>query len=179
VWHGKLYQDMVFAQVMIQNFTAFDCTGLYSVQYCLGSERGMKSEFIERGNAHMLQRYPRGFPWTKSAEKESDQVSGDLVAIAYFCATGLVFSFAAILDDAHNFTVWFGIVTETRDLAPLLLALERMNPMLRWLPFTMPLMLAHFPVFIKFRPRHRGNEKGPVLRLLRLLRSPRRAHLVS
>lgn len=176
LWHGKLNQDMVFAQVMIQNFTAFDCTGLYSVQYCLGSERGTKSEFFERGNALMLQHYPRGFPWTKSAEKESDQVSGDLVAIAYFCATGLVFSFAAILDDAHNFTAWFGIVTETRDLVPLLLALERMNPMLRWLPFTMPLILALFAVFIKFRLR---NLRGPVLRLLRLLRSPRRAHLVS
>ena len=67
---------MVFAQVMIQNFTAFDCTGLYSVQYCLGSERGMKREFYRAGNAHMLQRYPRGFPWTKSAKKGSDQVSG-------------------------------------------------------------------------------------------------------
>jgi len=145
----------------------------------LPRQRARDEERLHRaGNAHRLQYYPRGFPWTKSAEKESGQVSGDLVAIAYFCATGLLFSFAAILDDAHDFTAWFGIVTEPRDLAPLLLAWERMNPMLSWLPFTMPLILAHF-VFLKFRSRNLGKEKGPLLQLLRLLRSPRRAHLAS
>jgi len=53
-------------------------------------------------------------PWfaTYLVEKDSDQVSGDLVAIAYICAIGLLISFAAILDDAHNLTAWFGMATE-------------------------------------------------------------------
>jgi hypothetical protein len=53
-------------------------------------------------------------PWfaTYLAEKDSDQVSGDLVAIAYICAIGLLISFGAIVDDAHGLTAWFGIATE-------------------------------------------------------------------
>ena len=66
VWHGKWGQDRVFAQVMMRNFTAFDCTGRYSVQYCLGGNAGsVTREFFEQGNAQMLLRYKRGFPWTK------------------------------------------------------------------------------------------------------------------
>ena len=67
VWHGKWGQDRVFAQVMMQNFKAFDCTGRYSVQYCLGGNEGsVTREFFEQGNAQMLQRYKRGFPWAKA-----------------------------------------------------------------------------------------------------------------
>ena len=67
VWHGKWGQDRVFAQVMMQNFAAFDCTGRYSVQYCLGGNEGsVTKEFFEQGNAQMLQRYKRGFPWTRA-----------------------------------------------------------------------------------------------------------------
>ena len=67
VWHGKWGQDRVFAQVMMQNFTAFDCTGRYTVQYCLGGNEGSATrEFFEQGNAQMLLRYKRGFPWTKA-----------------------------------------------------------------------------------------------------------------
>jgi hypothetical protein len=53
-------------------------------------------------------------PWfaTYLAENDSDQVSGDLVAIAYMCAIGLLISFAAILDDTHDLTAWFGIAME-------------------------------------------------------------------
>lgn len=53
-------------------------------------------------------------PWfaTYLTENDSDHVSGDLVAIVYVCAIGLVISLAAILDDAHELTAWFGIVTE-------------------------------------------------------------------
>jgi hypothetical protein len=66
VWHGKWGQDRVFAQVMMRNFTAYDCTGRYSVQYCLGGNAGsVTREFFEQGNAQMLLRYKRGFPWTK------------------------------------------------------------------------------------------------------------------
>jgi hypothetical protein len=66
VWHGKWGQDRVFAQVMMQNFKAFDCTGRYTVQYCLGGNEGsVTKEFFEQGNAQMLQRYKRGFPWTR------------------------------------------------------------------------------------------------------------------
>ena len=66
-WHGKWGQDRVFAQVMMRNFAAFDCTGRYSVQYCLGGNEGsVTKEFFEQGNARMLLRYKRGFPWTKA-----------------------------------------------------------------------------------------------------------------
>ena len=65
-WHGKWGQDRVFAQVMMQNFPAFDCTGRYTVQYRLGGNEGsVTREFFEQGNAKMLQRYKRGFPWTR------------------------------------------------------------------------------------------------------------------
>jgi hypothetical protein len=65
-WHGKWGQDRVFAQVMMQNFKAFDCTGRYTVEYCLGGNEGsVTREFFEQGNAQMLLRYKRGFPWTK------------------------------------------------------------------------------------------------------------------
>ncbi|MBW8757718.1 MAG: hypothetical protein JF586_08920 [Burkholderiales bacterium] len=66
-WHGKWGQDRVFAQVMMQNFKAFDCTGRYTVQYCLGGNEGsVTREFFEQGNAQMLLRYKRGFPWTRA-----------------------------------------------------------------------------------------------------------------
>jgi hypothetical protein len=66
-WHGKWGQDRVFAQVMMHNFGAFDCTGRYTVQYCLGGNEGsVTREFFEQGNAQMLQRYKRGFPWTRA-----------------------------------------------------------------------------------------------------------------
>ena len=66
-WHGKWGQDRVFAQVMMHNFGAFDCTGRYTVQYCLGGNaNSVTKEFFEQGNAQMLQRYKRGFPWTRA-----------------------------------------------------------------------------------------------------------------
>jgi hypothetical protein len=66
-WHGKWGQDRVFAQVMMGNFKAFDCTGRYTVQYCLGGNEGsVTREFFEQGNAQMLLRYKRGFPWTRA-----------------------------------------------------------------------------------------------------------------
>jgi len=66
-WHGKWGQDRVFAQVMMQNFKAFDCTGRYTVQYCLGGNEGsVTREFFEQGNAQMLRRYKRGFPWARA-----------------------------------------------------------------------------------------------------------------
>jgi hypothetical protein len=66
VWHGKWGQDRVFAQVMMQNFPQFDCTGRYTVDYRLGGNEGsVTREFFEQGNAKMLQRYKRGFPWAK------------------------------------------------------------------------------------------------------------------
>jgi hypothetical protein len=66
VWHGKWGQDRVFAQVMMQNFPAFDCTGRYTVQYRLGGNEGsVTREFFEQGNAKMLLRYKRGFPWVR------------------------------------------------------------------------------------------------------------------
>lgn len=65
-WHGKWGQDRVFAQVMMRNFPAFDCTGKYTVRYCLGGNEGsVTKEFFEQGNAQMLLRYKRGFPWGK------------------------------------------------------------------------------------------------------------------
>jgi hypothetical protein len=65
-WHGKWGQDRVFAQVMMHDFPAFDCTGRYTLQYCLGgNEHSVTRDFFEQGNARMLQRYKRGFPWSR------------------------------------------------------------------------------------------------------------------
>jgi hypothetical protein len=60
-------------------------------------------------------------PWfaTYLAEKDSDQVSSDLVAIAYMCAIGLLISFGAILDDAHDLTAWFGMATQPSASLPI------------------------------------------------------------
>jgi hypothetical protein len=51
-------------------------------------------------------------PWfaTYLAE-DSGQVSDDLVATVYFCVVGLLISLAALLDDAHDLTAWFGIAS--------------------------------------------------------------------
>jgi hypothetical protein len=66
VWHGKWGQDRVFAQVMMQNFPQFDCTGRYTVNYRLGGNpNSVTREFFEQGNGKMLLRYKRGFPWAK------------------------------------------------------------------------------------------------------------------
>ncbi len=68
VWHGKWGQDRVFAQVMMQNFAAFDCTRGYTVQYCLGGNEGSVTQaFFEQGNAQMRLRYKKGFPWSAPA----------------------------------------------------------------------------------------------------------------
>lgn len=52
-------------------------------------------------------------PWFATYLAESD-ASGrdDLLAAAYLCGIGLLISLAAILDDAHALTAWFGIATE-------------------------------------------------------------------
>jgi hypothetical protein len=68
VWHGGWGQDRVFAQVMMRNFRDFDCTGRYTLQYCLGGNEGsVTKEFFEQGNAEMQRRYKRGFPWNARA----------------------------------------------------------------------------------------------------------------
>ena len=45
------------------------------------------------------------------AEREG-RVSEDLIAVAYFCAVGLLLSFAAVLDDSHGLTTWFGLAVD-------------------------------------------------------------------
>jgi len=45
------------------------------------------------------------------AEREG-RVSEDLIAVAYFCAVGLLLSFAAGLDDSHGLTTWFGLAVD-------------------------------------------------------------------
>lgn len=65
-WHGPWGQDRVFAQVMMRNFPAFDCTGCHTLNYRLGGNAGsVTREFFVQGNAVMLQRYKRGFPWSR------------------------------------------------------------------------------------------------------------------
>lgn len=53
-------------------------------------------------------------PWFAAylAEPDMDGTKEDLIAILYWCAIGLLVSLAAILDDAHGLTAWFGIATE-------------------------------------------------------------------
>ena len=66
VWHGRRGQDRVFTRFMMQHFPAFDCTGRYTVQYCLGGNPGSVTlPFFEHGNAVMRERPPGGFPWTR------------------------------------------------------------------------------------------------------------------
>ena len=66
VWHGGWGQDRVFARFMMQRAPAFDCTGRYTVRYCLGGNAGsVTSSFFEHGNAVMRGRHPAGFPWAR------------------------------------------------------------------------------------------------------------------
>jgi hypothetical protein len=53
-------------------------------------------------------------PWFASylSHREQNHVSDDLICVLYFCAVGLLISFAAILDDSNNLTSWFGIAVD-------------------------------------------------------------------
>lgn len=67
LWHGKWGQDRVVFSALSQQFPKFHCTGRYTVNYRLGENPGLAtSEFFEKGNAIMQQRYPAGFPWRAS-----------------------------------------------------------------------------------------------------------------
>jgi hypothetical protein len=42
----------------------------------------------------------------------SERGFADLFTVAYFVAVGLLVSFIALLDDAHDLTGWFGLAVE-------------------------------------------------------------------
>lgn len=46
------------------------------------------------------------------AESDEKRDLESFLAVAYVCAIGLLVSFAAILDDAHDLTGWFGLRTD-------------------------------------------------------------------
>jgi hypothetical protein len=63
-WHGGWGQDRVFAQVMMQNVPAFDCTGEYTLNYRLGGNPGSVTEdFFRQGNRQMRAKYDKRLPW--------------------------------------------------------------------------------------------------------------------
>ena len=49
---------------------------------------------------------------TYLAETNDMRESDSLLTVAYICAVGLLISFAALLDDAHGLTAWFGLATD-------------------------------------------------------------------
>ncbi len=65
-WHNKFGADRVVLRTLQQRFPAYDTTGLYTLNYRLGSRQAsVPQEFLEHGNRVMRQLYPGGFPWSK------------------------------------------------------------------------------------------------------------------
>lgn len=57
--------DAIICNKLVEFNTTFGTPGRYSVNYRLGgSELSVRSDFFQRGNALMQQRYPDGLPWT-------------------------------------------------------------------------------------------------------------------
>ena len=66
VWHGGWGQDRVWFHTLASYFNNFDCTGKYTVNYCVdGNPGSVNAEFFLNGNEVMKQKYNGEFPWRK------------------------------------------------------------------------------------------------------------------
>ena len=67
LWHGGWGQDRVFLKWISFNFTKFECTGKYTLNYCLGGNpNSVTQSFFEHGNKIMFKKYNGNFPWSES-----------------------------------------------------------------------------------------------------------------
>jgi glycosyltransferase involved in cell wall biosynthesis len=65
-WHGGWGQDRVWFHTLASYFNNFDCTGKYTVNYCVdGNPGSVNAEFFLNGNEVMKQKYNGEFPWRK------------------------------------------------------------------------------------------------------------------
>ena len=64
---GVVPADRAVSRMLMKHATAFDTSGLYTVNYRVGStELSVQQEFFLEGNAVMTERYPDGFPWRRA-----------------------------------------------------------------------------------------------------------------
>lgn len=57
---------MALCKILLKDCPHCDTTGLYSVNYRIGSgELSVKPNFFLSGNSAMAVKYPEGFPWRK------------------------------------------------------------------------------------------------------------------
>lgn len=63
-WHGGWGQDRMFYMSLAQAFPDFGCSGVYTVNYRTRDHaQAAVLALLERENAAMRLRYPRGLPW--------------------------------------------------------------------------------------------------------------------
>ena len=66
-WYGQWGADRQFFGALRQNFTKYECTNSYTMNYRLdGNPKSVTKEFFEKGNAMMKEKYPDGYPWTRN-----------------------------------------------------------------------------------------------------------------
>jgi len=65
-WYDKkrpMAADRQFFHVLKNYFPNFECSNKYTLNYRLGGDQGVTSEFFEKGNAVIKQKYPNVLPW--------------------------------------------------------------------------------------------------------------------
>ena len=66
-WHGGWGQDRVFLQALNSNFTTHKCSGLYTLNYRMGSDtNAVKSDFFLKNNAAVDNYYNGVLPWLRT-----------------------------------------------------------------------------------------------------------------
>ena len=66
IWHGGWGQDRVFLNVLHNAFKKFDTSGLYTINYRMGSgTNAVKSDFFIYNNEHVEKHYNGELPWRK------------------------------------------------------------------------------------------------------------------
>ena len=64
---GVLPADRTLCRTLMKHATAFDTSGLYTVNYRVDStERSVGKDYFLEGNVVMAERYPDGFPWRRA-----------------------------------------------------------------------------------------------------------------
>ncbi|SDT94163.1 glycosyltransferase family 2 protein [Halopseudomonas salegens] len=125
----------------------FACSGHYSLNYRLGStERSVKQDFFQRGNALMAQKYAGKFPWSQrgSADVATDVVPAEAPRPVYRLEDLILFAGvkqdayrpdAALLSkaDRQTFAVLPPAISEQLQQLQRLLPLEQHQQMLRQL----------------------------------------------
>lgn len=65
-WHSGWGEDRVIFNILHNNFTNYECSGEYTINYRLGGNEGsVTKEFFEYGNEIMHKRFNGDYPWVK------------------------------------------------------------------------------------------------------------------